>query len=757
MPRKWLQRLIDQYIPAIARLEDTPEGRVVAQERSQWMKDQWAKHGLKALKQQRNLMTDVRNAMKQRLGSDHWALELMNFSTAEWTLINEPIEDQAAFRNENQVLLDPGSVNAIVYRAVNLLMSREWAEIAAALAVLTGRRSSEILSTAWFEPKTEYSVIFTGALKRKGEGQILRFEIPTLSQAQYVITALEKLRQMVPAQGWSAEMVNQRYSGAVAKVCDRNFADLVPKREGRSSLYTHLFRSVYAAIATYFYCPLTVDSMEFKAAIQGHYAVLDAKNPVLRRSLAASRHYSDYKVVEADGSMRQGVKLGLPGVQVIEVFQKQQPVQSQEQVKSSFSEVLTTVTEAPDAEWRSNGTASRGSIKVRENGAMKSKKVRAEDLSVYELIMFSDAYERALQRGFKGNSDQFRYQAKKYPQRVSQNFGLQRDELVDTPQGVALSPTWRDLHVLVEQTPQDEAIAQEIEAEPVVESEVRPVATVSKAATPEAVQPRVERPAARSHQAQQNASLQDALTPDTPLGQLAMVQNLSTGIDFLTREIEQARQDRDVARQECDRALAQLGQKDHEISELQQQVLRLQGELAELRTMYQDLEPILQLVGRAQDRLASVTESPAVSEPQAKGQAPSQVQETSQAIAAATRSTHLAEGQSRSIAKEDQPKSQRSPLASSNKDLDPHVVQALNAIFDYNNTPGRSYEEKWAISYPVMKDLCAQLGVATQPKIKAVFDAFEEEIDRHHSAHGLGARHNRNHSGHSINEVIQLK
>ncbi len=158
------------------------------------MKKQWAKQGLKALKQQRNLMTDVRRAIKDRLGPDHFALESMNFTVDEWIQINQPIDDQVANRNEHQILLDPKNVNALVYRAINLLNSREWSDIAAGLAVLTGRRSAEVLATAEFEYKTPYSVTFTGALKRRGETQQLSFEIPTLAQAEYVINGLDKLR-----------------------------------------------------------------------------------------------------------------------------------------------------------------------------------------------------------------------------------------------------------------------------------------------------------------------------------------------------------------------------------------------------------------------------------------------------------------------------------------------------------------------------------------------------------------------------------
>ncbi len=246
--RKWLQTLVDQFLSAVERLQDTPEGRAQGQKWATWMRQQWVEHGLAELKQQRNLMTDVRNAIKRQLGEDHLALDCLNFTVAEWTTINSPIEEQVASRNENVVLLE--NPDAIVTQAVRLLESREWAEVAAGLVVLTGRRSSEILGTAQFQPKSQWSVLFTGALKRRGESQRLSFEIPTLTTAERAIAALAKLRQMCPAEGLTAEQINQKYAQAVATACDQHFSELVPNRNGRDNLFSHLFRSVYAAIAT---------------------------------------------------------------------------------------------------------------------------------------------------------------------------------------------------------------------------------------------------------------------------------------------------------------------------------------------------------------------------------------------------------------------------------------------------------------------------------------------------------------------------
>jgi hypothetical protein len=118
-----------------------------------------------------------------------------------------------------------------------------------------------------------------------------------------------------------------------------NKGKLVPNRDGRDNLFTHLFRSVYAAIATFWYAPPTVDASEYKAAIQGHYAFLDAAEGALKRSLAASRHYNDYKIGDRAGNIdgRQGIKLDYGGIEVIEVF-KRSPRQESGAIASQWED-----------------------------------------------------------------------------------------------------------------------------------------------------------------------------------------------------------------------------------------------------------------------------------------------------------------------------------------------------------------------------------------------------------------------------------
>jgi len=74
--------------------------------------------------------------------------------------------------------------DAIVERAETLLSSKTStsADLAVGLGVVIGRRLSELLGLKTkLEPKTEFSVLFTGQLKHQGE--LAAFEIPTLCPA----------------------------------------------------------------------------------------------------------------------------------------------------------------------------------------------------------------------------------------------------------------------------------------------------------------------------------------------------------------------------------------------------------------------------------------------------------------------------------------------------------------------------------------------------------------------------------------------
>jgi Telomere resolvase len=241
----------------------------------------------------------------------------------EWEKINRAGDDAVAKRPtlfiENPI--------AIVEKAEELLNSRDWYDLAAGLAVLTGRRCAEVMKTAVFEYKTPYSVMFTGALKRGGETVTLTFEIPTLTGAEKIVASIAKLREWMPTEGMTKIEVNNHYAGAIIKSCDRHFTGLVPPREDEdgkdNNLYTHLFRAVYATIAAHWFCPPRLPEGEFKSYIQGHFQILDENDPTLRNNISSGRHYSDYAIGDGNGNRdgRLGIRLGEPDVVVVEAFQ----------------------------------------------------------------------------------------------------------------------------------------------------------------------------------------------------------------------------------------------------------------------------------------------------------------------------------------------------------------------------------------------------------------------------------------------------
>ena len=309
----WLKKLLVEMLPAL------PKGLDGCNHWFDSLIQAFEARKLVEPKQQKNYLTQVRNAIKV-IDPEHPALDVVKFDKSTWVEINNSSTDRIAERN-TKFIRDP---EAIANKAKELITSLDWSEIAAGLAVLTGRRSSEVIKTAKFSYKTKFSVMFSGSLKRRSEPIDVVFEIPTLAQAELVIDAIARLRRFLGDEidELSVRQIGGRYSRAVAKKCDEHFAEFVPKRDGEDNLYSHLFRAVYATIASHWYCPPTIPEMEYRAAIQGHYQILEEKNPVLRRSLEAGRHYYDYRISDGSGNIdgRLGIKLGLSGVEVVEQF-----------------------------------------------------------------------------------------------------------------------------------------------------------------------------------------------------------------------------------------------------------------------------------------------------------------------------------------------------------------------------------------------------------------------------------------------------
>jgi Telomere resolvase len=288
----------------------------------------------------RNPLTNLRNEIKKIPVTDqnsvvseegvreHLALRYIRLTQQEWVALNAPAREKLDERLRDSIKLN--EVDALVARAIGLLSSSNPSDVAVGVAVCCGRRFLEVMKTAVFRSKTDYSLWFSGQVKGRSR-EDRPFEIPTLAPAPQVLAAVTRLRQLVDAE-MDETLLSNKYGQAVRDAADRHFADLVPVRDDtHESLYTHLLRSVYATIATFWFAPEPVKAIAYIAEIQGHRLVLQPESSSGEQpetsehqqlNYASALHYFDYVVATPDGHIdrRQGIRLGEPGVEIIDAF-----------------------------------------------------------------------------------------------------------------------------------------------------------------------------------------------------------------------------------------------------------------------------------------------------------------------------------------------------------------------------------------------------------------------------------------------------
>lgn len=149
-------------------------------------------------------------------------------------------------------------------------LSSQYQEVAIALMILTGRRQSEIMSSAKFDPIADKSnaVMFSGQLKRHNGENVAAYEIPILGNAaRQVIDGLKWLQDnskrvvclddSYEAQQIAAKKAHDRFSRYLSEVAKKIISDYVVvgspddwmladesgKKKDRRKC--HLFRQVY--------------------------------------------------------------------------------------------------------------------------------------------------------------------------------------------------------------------------------------------------------------------------------------------------------------------------------------------------------------------------------------------------------------------------------------------------------------------------------------------------------------------------------
>ncbi len=140
-------------------------------------------------------------------------------------------------------ILETGTINALLYRAVDqLLFSKHWEEAVTGLVLVTGREIQTLMEKSLEEP-SGFSI------------QVDGLEVPTLTGAGQVVSAWQKWKQLEPLPGVQID-------AAIREVCDLTFDDLAPLRSVQD------LRAVYSAISTHWFCPPEIEQRAFLRAIK---------------------------------------------------------------------------------------------------------------------------------------------------------------------------------------------------------------------------------------------------------------------------------------------------------------------------------------------------------------------------------------------------------------------------------------------------------------------------------------------------------
>lgn len=249
------------------------------------------RNAIKAWMQTINL--DDTNSYEQQtkngLVRQHLALLYMNYPSGFHKERQIPTEEKKQEqRRQLESISCIDEYQNIIYR---LLLSSDYREVVIGLIAATGRRPSEILSTAKFEQIGQFEVMFTGQLKAKGEDRE-PYPTFTLVESNQVCDALLRLRRMPEIKELKkktlAEIDSGRNSTVNTKVVEY-FSPLINPPHGEIQLSSKNLRASYAAIAIYLFCSWKQEPSQFIKERLGHIADATASN------------YQDYQVTNKQG------------------------------------------------------------------------------------------------------------------------------------------------------------------------------------------------------------------------------------------------------------------------------------------------------------------------------------------------------------------------------------------------------------------------------------------------------------------------
>jgi hypothetical protein len=677
---KWVKRFIQTYLPQIR------EQSISAETFAQVLEDELRSRKLTTPAQQKNYRSNICQALKV-IDVNHSAIALVSPTTEQYRELNE--EQRGRLADRETKYFTSATAEILVERATALLESAEWSEVAAGLAVLVGRRISEILLSD-FSLKSAWSLNFSEMSKKSELITGLVIEVPTLAPASIVLQAMQRLQKSLKIEDLKLESltrkmakqtVNYRYSEFVAAKCHEHFSDLVPARADGENLYSHIFRAVYATIAAHWFCPLNVPEHLYKAEIQGHFTL--TKEGKKLPNYSARANYDDYAIATEDGNRdgRLGIKLGLlSGLEVIEAFRKDIREMSKETPKRDRNRIDSDKDKDKDKDSSRNSKSSGNENRNGNGGGDEERKL--------ELVseQLSD---------------------------VSSEDVLGTKE-VDIPETEVAGETERTVMIEPVAKPKKLNRRPEMGAED-LERMTRLMAKRGVAGSYHEVFEALLDTFEQQEQRRQDQESQ------TVVGILEQMRWFTSEIEALRGKVSDLEQEREHLKSSQVAA--------NEVGHLRTENSRLKQELQQTQSRLEGIQRLLGVKGNPipNDSLVVGTTEALV---------------TPRAVELSTSSSSITEVATSSSASEPSSSvSKASAVRGHRGETTQKIHQVIDALMSWNYSQEDS-QRQLRISIPTIKALASALGANYQPAIQAVLKERQAELEAHHRQLLIGSRHN---------------
>ncbi|MCM1981437.1 protelomerase family protein [Lyngbya confervoides] len=262
----------------------------------------------------------------QETRDEHWALTYFKYSPEEY----EQLDRRQAQVNRKRLLnLKTVPLDRYLNKITHLLHSQDnfaARHLAIAIAALTGRRMGEVVARGTFMLTAHpYLLHFTGQQKHERDG----YNIVTLIPAEDLLAGIKRFRSMpdikalMKLEGGSLKAELNKFDVQLNRECNKllNRTEIVPPLEGKSTVTIHNLRSLWGAIATYFFCPIQHHEYAFLQHYLGH--VLES---------SATGHYFRYQLTDAKGDLLRDKGIKLSAVPELPLLDEEMEQMEEEQL-----------------------------------------------------------------------------------------------------------------------------------------------------------------------------------------------------------------------------------------------------------------------------------------------------------------------------------------------------------------------------------------------------------------------------------------